>query len=212
LEKLLLVAGVAALDIWIWSNAATSVFQSWQAHVFDRVTHEIQEAHRAPVGPKAPEVAAGGIVGRLTIPRVNVSAMVREGDDERTLGVALGHIPNTAFPDQIGNVAVAGHRDTLFRGLRYVRKDDLIQFQTLRGTYTYRVESTQVVSPREVEVLNASAKPQLTLVTCYPFNFVGAAPDRFIVKASLVTPEPPKPLKNAKFAGKRRSKPQMTAD
>jgi sortase A len=212
LEKLLLVLGVAALDIWIWSNAATEVFQSWQTRIFDREAHELQEAHRAPFGPKAPEVAPGGIVGRLTIARVNVSAMVREGDDERTLGVALGHIPNTAFPDEKGNVAVAGHRDTLFHGLRYVRKDDLIRFETLRGTYTYRVESMQVVSPRDVEVLNASTKPQLTLVTCYPFNFVGAAPDRFIVKASLVTPEAPKPLKNARFARKPHSKPPMTAD
>jgi sortase A len=83
-------------------------------------------------------------------------------------------------------VGIAGHRDTLFRGLRNIRKNDLVEVETLRGKYLYQVESTQIVKPTDVSVLQAANYPQLTLVTCYPFYFVGSAPDRFIVKARQV--------------------------
>jgi sortase A len=113
--------------------------------------------------------------------------MVREGDDEGTLQLALGHIPSTALPGQPGNVGVAGHRDTLFLPLREIRKSDLIWFQTGTGRYAYQVESTRIVQPQNVSVLNAGRQPELTLVTCYPFNYVGNAPQRFIVRARQVT-------------------------
>jgi sortase A len=145
-----------------------------------------------PEAPKPearpPEALPGDtVIGRLTIPRLHLSAIVREGDDEDTLRVALGHIPSTALPWQEGNVGVAGHRDTLFRALRRIRKNDVIVFETLSGRYVYRVQGTEIVNPRDVSVLNAQAFPELTLVTCYPFYFVGAAPERFIVKALQVT-------------------------
>jgi len=129
-----------------------------------------------------------GLVGRLVIPRLHLGEIVREGDGAGTLSVALGHIPGTAFPGQEGNVGVAGHRDTLFRSLRSIEKNDNIQFQTLTGSYNYRVDSVEIVKPTDVAVLAPGSKPQLTLVTCYPFYYVGAAPDRFIVKAHLVSP------------------------
>jgi LPXTG-site transpeptidase (sortase) family protein len=122
------------------------------------------------------------------IPRLNVRAVVREGADHDTLDVALGHIPGTAMPGQAGNVGVAGHRDTLFRGLRHVEKDDVIQFQTPSGNYSYQVESTGIVTPKDVGVLKPGRQAEMTLVTCYPFNYVGPAPDRFIVKARLLMP------------------------
>jgi len=134
----------------------------------------------APVPPH-------GIVGRLIIPRLGVRAIVRDGDAEDTLRVALGHIPSTALPGQIGNVGIAGHRDTLFRGLRGVRKNDLILVETQAGKYVYRVRSTRIVNPRDVSVLQAGRSRQLTLVTCYPFSYVGSAPDRFIVQADQVS-------------------------
>ncbi len=124
-----------------------------------------------------------GLVGRLIVPRLHLSAMVREGTGEKTLGLALGHIPGTSLPGQKGNVGVAGHRDTLFRGLREIGKNDLIQFETFEGNYAYRVETTEIVKPQNVSVLNARDYPELTLVTCYPFHYVGSAPERFIVKA-----------------------------
>jgi LPXTG-site transpeptidase (sortase) family protein len=110
----------------------------------------------------------------------------------KTLDVAVGHIPGTALPGDKGNVAVAGHRDTFFRGLRDIRRGDLIDFETLRGNYAYRVEGTEIVKPEDVSVLNAGAYPELTLVTCYPFTWIGSAPDRFIVRArQLAQPELP---------------------
>jgi sortase A len=113
--------------------------------------------------------------------------MVREGTGEKTLGLALGHIPGTSLPGQKGNVGVAGHRDTLFRGLREIGKNDLIQFETFEGNYAYRVETTEIVRPQDVSVLNTREYPELTLVTCYPFHYVGSAPQRFIVKARQVS-------------------------
>jgi len=132
-------------------------------------------------------VPNNGLIGRLVIPRLHLSVMVREGVGEHTLRLALGHIPGTAFPGQSGNVGVAGHRDTFFRNLREIHQDDLIRLETVRGTYLYRAERTEIVSPRKVSVLNAGLYPELTLVTCFPFYYVGSAPDRFIVKARQVS-------------------------
>jgi LPXTG-site transpeptidase (sortase) family protein len=113
--------------------------------------------------------------------------MVREGDSDRTLSIALGHIPGTAFPGQQGNVGIAGHRDTLFRGLKNIAPGDEITFETPRASYVYRVKTTQIVKPEQTEVLKPGPDRELTLVTCFPFEYVGAAPDRFIVKARLVS-------------------------
>ena len=134
-----------------------------------------------------PSIAENDLVGRLAIPRLRVSAIVREGVGRDTLGLAVGHIPGTALPGQMGNVGVAGHRDTLFRGLRDIRANDLIQFETLAGRYVYQVGSTQIVKPQNVSVLKPGQYSELTLVTCYPFNYIGSAPDRFIVKARQVS-------------------------
>ncbi|HYL36291.1 MAG TPA: class D sortase [Bryobacteraceae bacterium] len=124
------------------------------------------------------------LIGRLRIPRLGLAAMVREGADERTLRKAVGHIPGTALPGNLGNVALAGHRDTFFRALRNIRKNDAIDLQTDRGTYRYLVQSTRIVGPRDVGVLEASSGETLTLVTCYPFYYIGSAPKRFIVHAT----------------------------
>lgn len=142
---------------------------------------------RAPApSPNPTAVPLDGLIGRLTIPRLNLSAVIREGAGEETLRAALGHIPGTPMPGQPGNVGVAGHRDTLFRSLRGVRDDDLIVLETLHGRYVYRVEGTRIVKPTEVSVLASTSKPELTLVTCYPFYYVGPAPDRFIVHARQI--------------------------
>jgi sortase A len=112
--------------------------------------------------------------------------MVVEGDDHRTLRRAVGHIPGTSLPGQAGNTALTGHRDTFFRPLRNIRPDDIVTLTTLNGEYRYRVLSTQVVSPENVSVLEPGQNEILTLITCHPFYFVGAAPDRFIVRAERI--------------------------
>lgn len=128
-------------------------------------------------------VQPGAPFGRIEIPRLGISAMIVEGVRPHDLKLAVGHIPGTAFPGESSNVALAGHRDTFFRKLGRVRDNDLITLTTLHGIYRYRVESTGVVQPTDVDVLDPTPNPALTLVTCYPLSYVGPAPERFIVRA-----------------------------
>lgn len=132
----------------------------------------------------------GELVGRIAIPRVGVSAIVLEGVGKRELRRGAGRIPATAHPgEDKGNVGIAAHRDSFFRGLKDIREDDEIELTTLDGTFRYRVEWTKIVKPTDVSVLAPTEEPALTLVTCYPFYYVGSAPRRFIVRATRV-PEP----------------------
>lgn len=199
IEAVLLVAGVAGLGVWCGQALVSKVWQVWANHVFDSTVFESHEGRS--VAPTSP--IDGAILGRLTIPRLHLSAMVREGVGENTLSLALGHVPTTALPGQ-GNVGVAGHRDTLFRDLRGIRKRDLIRFETASsGSYLYRVSSTEIVDPSDVSVLHGTRDSELTLVTCYPFYYIGAAPKRFIVKAVQVEssgpgPQPPIALTSLK--------------
>ena len=124
-----------------------------------------------------------GPVGRLEIPRLNVSVIVMEGEDDATLARAVGHVPGTALPWEPGNTVMAGHRDTFFRPLKNLREGDQIRMTTPRGTFEYRVSSTKIVEPDDLSVLAPTSARSLTLVTCYPFVYVGRAPKRFIVHA-----------------------------
>jgi sortase A len=178
-----LIAGATAVGIWACSWLSQTVWQYWQNRQFDR-SRTMPQSGSSNVPSR---VADGSVVGRLSIPRLHVRAMVREGYSDRTLTIALGHIPGTAFPGQRGNVGIAGHRDTLFRGLRNIAANDEITFETPHASYEYRVEGTEIVKPERVEVLNPGPSNELTLVTCFPFDYVGSAPDRFIVKARLVS-------------------------
>jgi len=133
-----------------------------------------------------PPAAAGGLIGRIEIGRLGLSVMVIEGTGAKALRRAAGHIAGTALPGQPGNIGISAHRDTFFRPLRNIRQDDIITLTTMGGEYRYRVVSTRVVNPSGVEVLGPSQTEVLTLVTCYPFYFVGSAPQRFIVRAERV--------------------------
>ncbi len=186
LEALLLFSGVAAVGIWAYSHVRLAVSQQRANRVLDRrIASPPTSVPSPPTAPRA-RLPEGALIGRLAIPRLNVHSVVREGASHDTLDIALGHISGTALPGQSGNVGVAGHRDTLFRGLRNVARDDLIVFQTPDASYRYQVESTMVVNPADVGVLKPGGHSELTLVTCYPFNYIGAAPQRFIVKARLL--------------------------
>ncbi|MGH9664777.1 MAG: class D sortase, partial [Bryobacteraceae bacterium] len=166
-ERTFLAFAVIGFSIWLGSIAVTRLYQSWDAHVFDRELHDKLAAGRPTVPPaQPPEIPENGLIGRLSIPRLHLSEIVRQGDSDGTLRLSLGHVPGTAIPGQHGNVSVAGHRDTLFRGLRNVRRNDTIVFETSSGRYEYRVESTRIVTPQDVSVLDASGYPELTLVTC----------------------------------------------
>ena len=140
--------------------------------------------HRAPDPPPPSPDAA--VLGRIEIPRVGVSAIVREGDDDATLAVAVGHLPGTSLPGEPGNAVLAGHRDSFFRGLRLIRRGDRIQIRAPGNHLEYRVDSTEIVGPHEMRVVAKTPDDRLTLITCYPFAFVGRAPKRFIVRASPI--------------------------
>jgi sortase A len=139
--------------------------------------------HPVPARPNGPQ-----LLGRITVPRLDLSAMVNEGVDDNTLSLAIGHIPGTALPGPVGNVAVAAHRDTFFRPLKDIKPNDEIDFLTSQGEYRYRVRSMRIVNPEDVEVLKPSSEPELTMITCYPFDFFGHAPKRFVVQALLFSP------------------------
>jgi sortase A len=125
-----------------------------------------------------------GFVGRLEIPRLGLSAIVREGAGPRTLRIAVGHVPGTAFPGENGNVCLAAHRDGLFRGLGALRAGDAVRLTTRRGRFDYRVDMAHVVGANDVAVLSPKGGARLTLVTCYPFSWIGPAPRRYVVTAT----------------------------
>lgn len=187
-------AGVALLDAKLYQAYITWRFEQALKRVASPADGEesvgtsaspraLAEAHGAGAESPGTTVREGAPLGRIEIRRIGLAAMILEGTEERTLHLAVGHIPGTALPGQPGNVALAGHRDTFFRALRNIRPDDEITLTTLTGSYRYQVDSTKVVEPAETDVLDNGDGDVLTLVTCYPFSFVGSAPRRFIVRA-----------------------------
>jgi sortase A len=168
--------------------------REYQVREMRRFNSMVMTAKPAAPAGRVPQLAlnepvlrTGSVFGELEIPRLGIHTMVLQGDNSSTLRLGAGHIPETAMPDDPGgNVGIAAHRDTYFRPLRFIRPQDLIIVRTRTGSYRYRVESTQVVEPNDVALLNNTGERSLTLVTCYPFYFVGSAPHRFIVRAEAV--------------------------
>jgi sortase A len=145
--------------------------------------NEIQaEKERPQSQPKLP-VRKGDVLGRMDIPRLGMSVAVLQGTSSRILRLGIGHIAGTPLPGETGNIGIAGHRDTFFRGLKDIRKNDEIQLQTTSGLSRYQVDWMKVVASDDQNVLAPSTESALTLVTCYPFYFVGPAPKRFVVRA-----------------------------
>jgi len=130
-----------------------------------------------------PDLAEGDLIGRLEVPRLRISVMVLQGVEDKTLVAGAGHVPGTPSPGSTGNVVIAAHRDTFFRSLERVVPGDRIRIDTATWRHAYIVESTEVVDPNETRVMESRGRPELTLITCYPFHFVGPAPRRFVVHA-----------------------------
>jgi sortase A len=136
--------------------------------------------------PLVTAAAAGSWVAKLDAPSVRLSATVLEGTDDATLDRGAGHIEDTPFPGQPGNVGIAGHRDTTFRPVRHLRTGDPLELTTQEGIYRYLITKTFIVDPKDVYVLDPGDQPMLTLVTCYPFEYIGNAPRRYIIQAVLI--------------------------
>lgn len=180
--------GVAALGYCLMVFLHAKFFQSRAERRFEEDVRLHQGRTPTPAGSIAPVVPENGsVVGRLEVGRIGLSVAVVEGIDDRDLKLAAGHIPGTPIPGEHGNVGIAAHRDTFFRPLHSIRQNDTITLSSLLGTYRYRVVSTKVVSPENIEVLYPTSDDSLTLVTCFPFDYVGAAPKRFIVRAERIS-------------------------
>jgi sortase A len=151
----------------------------------ERIGEPLPAKNVAPV-----ELAKDDVIGRIEIPALALSAPITGDYDGNSLRKGVGHIPGTAVPGGLGTVGLAGHRDSFFRPLRRIAAKMEIRLIDKTGTYHYVVDSTEIVSPDKVEVLNIAARPELTLITCFPFDYVGAAPERFIVHAHLLSASP----------------------
>jgi len=189
-ERLCMAVALVMLGYYAWVSLEATVYQAYENRELDAILASAPAAagrtpHTARSGGGPVTPPAGSILGRIEIARIGVSAIVRTGSDARTLQLAVGHIPGTAWPGENGNVGLAGHRDTFFRRLRDIEPDDRIRIVTPSASYDYRVQRTDIVAPADVWVLDDTTEPSLTLVTCYPFTYVGAAPERFIVRAVL---------------------------
>jgi sortase A len=193
-QRALFTCAVLLLGYCGFALVDARIFQRRESRDLDRLLRDQRAASEgtpqpeSSSSPKGAPVATEGLIGRIEIPRLLLSAVVVKGIDQATLRRAVGHIPGTALPGQAGNVGVAGHRDTFFRGLKDLRTKDEIQFSTLSGDFKYVVESLIIVEPDNVGVLAPSSENVLTLVTCYPFSYIGTAPRRFVVRARQVSP------------------------
>jgi sortase A len=189
LERLLILGAVVCLCWCVFVVARAWRYQSRQPATTSSATHSHAPSEEAAAPPAASGPSAlpiGEPIGRIEVPRLHVSAAVANGDDDGTLRVATGHLPDTPFPWEAGNSALAGHRDTFFRELRNIRVGDEMRVATPYGDFNYQVSRTRIVTPDDLSVLEPTAEPTLTLVTCYPFSYVGHAPKRFIVQAVRV--------------------------
>lgn len=186
----LAVAGTRVIEAASFQRAASQTLQRELAAASAQVLPTAPGPFvTLPAGEEEPPAVVraepweGGPVGRLDIPRVHLSVIVAEGDDDATLARAVGHLPGTAFPWNMGNVVLAGHRDTFFRPLQKLHEGDEIRLTTAHGTFAYRVTRMEIVDPSDISVVAPTPGRSLTLITCYPFIYVGSAPERFIVHA-----------------------------
>jgi sortase A len=204
LEWFLLVSGLLLIGIYVGARVHGSVLSHAQVELFKHqllVGHELNDGTEA-VGKKpdfslwsSKRIQAyedslashfGPALALLRVPKIDLEVPVLEGTDDLSLNRAVGHIVGTPKPGEEGNVGIAGHRDGFFRGLKDVTTGDTIELILPDGIRKYVIDEITIVDPKDVSVLAAREKPTVTLVTCYPFYFIGSAPQRYIVKASLV--------------------------
>lgn len=189
LERALLIVGLCCLG-WYGLAAADAAYMQQEARAaVERALDAANEIDTPSISVPPPDTApvmGTNLIGLLEIPRLRLSTAVVEGDDSDALRGAAGHLPDTPRPWEAGNSAIAAHRDGIFRPLRHIRVGDELRVQTPRGEFRYKVRNTRIVLPTDLSVLEQTTTQTLTLITCYPFNFIGSAPKRFIVHADRI--------------------------
>jgi sortase A len=179
-QRLLFIAGIIALG---YVGFALLDARLYQASAKQSLESQIQVEKERKVTQPEPTLNKGDVLARMDIPRLGMSIAILQGTNSRILRRGAGHIEGTPLPGGAGNSGIAGHRDTFFRGLKDVRTNDEIQLQTATELFRYQVDWTKVVASDDISVLAPSTESTLTLVTCYPFYFLGSAPKRFVVRA-----------------------------
>ena len=180
IQRLLFITGILLLGYVGFTLLETRLYQVSATRSLE---NEIRAEKERPQAQSKSPVRKGDVLGRMDIPRLGMSVAVLQGTSSRVLRLGIGHIAGTPLPGEDGNIGIAGHRDTFFRGLKDIRKNDEIQLQTASGLSRYAVDWAKVVANDDQSVLAPSKESALTLVTCYPFYFVGPAPKRFVVRA-----------------------------
>ena len=210
-ERFLLISGLLMLGIYLGVRIHAAFFSRHEVPKFESPQPVVQEpaagfvfaakepdftlwsAKRIELYKKSLAAQLAPAVALLRIPTLYLEVPVLEGTDDLSLDRAVGLIAGTARPGEDGNIGIAGHRDGFFRGLKDIQEGARIELVTARGTYTYTTDRVTLVTPDDVSVLAPRPRPSITLVTCYPFYFVGSAPRRYIVQASL-NASPPRNL------------------
>jgi len=194
---------LSAMEVFFWVSGFVAIGYCaflWAQAEYDQAQGNWALEHSQNEPPRS-EVAAAGVrktlegslVGRVEIPRLELSSVVFEGTSDDTLARGVGHLTGSAKPGEKGNLVLAAHRDTYFRDLSGIRIGDDITVRTIGGKYRYQVQSTKIVYPDQTEVLEAGDEPSLTLITCYPFRYIGNAPQRFVVRARKLADLKPLP-------------------
>jgi len=191
IERGLFVAGLccASFCVFVGMEAASARRASQNLPVANGLTGGFSGGGLSASEDGLPQAAAT-VIGRLEIPALALSVPILSNYEATSLLKGIGQIPGTAMPGGLGTLGLAGHRDTYFRPLARIKPRMDIRVIDQSGTYHYSVDSTEIVKPEEVEVLDIRSRPELTLITCYPFYYVGAAPLRFIVHAHLLSALP----------------------
>ena len=178
-ERCLFILGLVALGYWLHLGLKAAWSQTRADY---ELSHQLEQR---TAGKSSPSTSPGAAIGRLEIARLGLSTVMFEGADADVLERGAGHVPGSAMPGDRGNTVVAAHRDTFFRSLRNVRTGDVVRIRAPLHDSVYVVESTAVVDPDDTFVMAPTGAAALTLITCYPFGYIGPAPERFIVRAVL---------------------------
>jgi sortase A len=205
-EQVLLIFGLSLLAIYVGGWAREAILSRWAVENFNQrelgiSARSLKVESIEPVpdftlwSPKRIQAYRQSLaayfapgIGILRIPKIHVEAPLLEGTDDLTLNRGVGRIEGTAAIGEKGNIGIAGHRDGFFRGLKDVGVGDQVELVTQNSTEIYTIDRTIIVDPGDVSILQPRPHPSLTLVTCYPFYFVGSAPKRYIVQASISDP------------------------
>ena len=193
IERTFLVAGVGLISIAAFVHIDAQAHRQMALNEFERIRDQVENPDeltdwsdkRKAEYLYSLQQDAGSTLAVLRIPSRDIEVPVLDSTSDLALNRGAGHVEGTALPGTVGNIAVAAHRDGFFRGLKDIKIGDEIELTTLEGQQTFFVSKLDIVDPFQVSVLDPTDEPVLTLITCYPFYFVGSAPERFIVRATL---------------------------